>query len=269
MKIIIPANAISIPEKSLKISHHGDYYLNLLGCLGYSTDKPPVAELLKQLHGLAHDWLVVSPIHWLATHNDVMIIASGKALELNDDEGRAWFAAFKALTAPWGFEVFYHNAYTWLIQPHQAPALCARPVSSLQHQSMMPALESLDKTLFWQRLLTETQLFFSAHPLNQHRSKQLPINGVWFWGGGHLDQHESDPAIVIQDESLTPLAQVLSKNIQLAVGERRYPKNTVFLAKNGENQALSSINLSQAHTWYWNNCAYRTKPISWLKRLLR
>ena len=40
--------------------------------------------------------------------------------------------------------------------------------------------------MLWQRIATEAQMLLHAHPLNQARAEhgELPINSLWFWGGG-------------------------------------------------------------------------------------
>lgn len=132
------------------------------------------------------DWLVASPIYWQASHNDAMIVASGEALDLSEEESRCWFDAWALSLPADAFQLHYHDAYTWLIQAREAPPIHALPVQALLQQPMMSHLKALDATLFWSRVLTENQMLFSAHALNQAREGRYPINGVWIWARGPL-----------------------------------------------------------------------------------
>lgn len=131
-------------------------------------------------------WLTVSPIYWQATHNDAMIMACGAELDLPDDESRRWFEALAAFLVHDKVKLHYHDAHTWLIQFDAAPPINAVPVHTLIQQSMMQQLKALDPTLFWSRFLTETQMFFSEHPLNKAREERYPVNGVWVWDATHV-----------------------------------------------------------------------------------
>jgi len=144
------------------------------------------AEQLRRYHKLEGRWLIVSPIHWQATHNDAMIIACNETLDLPDAESRLWFAALTEFLVHDKVKLHYHDAYTWLIQFEESPPINAKPVHRLLQQSMMQQLQALDSTLFWSRFITENQMFFSEHSLNKARAGRYPINGVWIWGDGDL-----------------------------------------------------------------------------------
>ncbi len=56
----------------------------------------------------------------------------------------------------------------------------------------------------WNRWLTETQLLFHDHPVNQHRTEagKAPINSLWFWGSGPLPPQVNAPAIGLYGETV-------------------------------------------------------------------
>ncbi len=142
-------------------------------------------------HKLDGHWLIASPIHWQATHNDAMIIACNETLDLPDAESRLWFSALAEFLVHDKVQLHYHDAYTWLIQFEESPPINARPVHMLLQQPMMQQLQALDATLFWSRFLTENQMFFSEHSLNKARAGRYPINGVWIWDDGDLNARGS------------------------------------------------------------------------------
>ena len=259
-----------VPASTVSLSHQGDFYPNILACLGYSNESPPVADLLRSYHGLEGEWLVASPIHWQATHNDAMIVASGHELSLTDQESRLWFAALSEFVTLDNIKLHYHDAYTWLLQCNGKPQMTAKPVHMLHHQSMMPELRRLDDSLFWQRFITENQMFFSAHSLNTARSELYPINGVWLWGGGQLYDRVQTP-LICADDSLQRLANILSTNVSADNSTLSITKHSVFLFNElniDEQRALQTRLQKNTVQWYWNNVAYLSKPKRWLSRLI-
>lgn len=271
MDIVINAEIASIPENNTEILTQGNFYHNLLSCLGYPNDAPPVADLLRKYHHLEGAWLIVSPIHWQATHNDAMIIASGNQLELSEQDSQLWFEAFKEFVSSENMRVYYHDAQTWLLQYDDKPLLTAKPVHLLHHKSMMPELQNLDKTLFWQRFITESQMFFSAHALNTTRRDLYPINGVWLWGNGELGSKIQRP-LICEDRDLLVLADIVSTKVGDTHALPQATKNSVLLyAELNQNARLVLQKQLQKNTihWYWNNLAYQSKPKSWISRLMK
>ena len=256
MDIVINAQATGSIVQS-----PGNYYVNLLTCLGYPADSPPVADLLRKLHGLDGTWLVVSPIHWQATHNDAMIVACDSELQLSDDESRQWFTALAEFLAQDHAKLYYHDAYTWLIQLNTRLALEAKPVHALLQQSMTPHLKALDATLFWQRFITENQMFFSEHALNKMRLDRYSINGIWVWGAGSLKPPESR-AIVCGDTPACDLAKIVSTQVSRYQPGQSFAKHTLLLLSALNDQIPIEFKKNTVR-WYWNNTAYVTKPKNW------
>ncbi|MDP3704481.1 MAG: hypothetical protein Q8R24_01050 [Legionellaceae bacterium] len=267
MNVVINSCIDTVPEGSLPIPNQSHYYHHILSCLGYPLLTPPVADLLRKWHGLDGVWLVVSPIHWQATHNDAMIVAAGEDLQLTELEGHQWFEAFAEFVSAETMRVHYHDASTWLIQLSEHPIITAQPVQTMLHQSMMPHLDGMDHTFFWQRFMTESQMFLSNHALNTSRIGRYSINGLWIWGGGVL-QTRSKCTIVVDNQHAFSLATLLSLNVSFYSAERIYPRDALVLWSDlSRLKALQAKLTKQTVSWYWNNCTYQTKPKHWLKRL--
>lgn len=256
MDVIFNSDVASAPEGTMPIEHFGQYHHQLLACLGYNETAPPVADLLRRYHDLDGHWLIASPINWLASHNDAMIMASGPALQLTDDESRLWFDVLADFLKNDPIKLYYHDAHTWLIQPSEYVPIQSRPVHTLLQQSMMSQLHGLDATFFWQRFITENQMLFSEHPLNQTRAGRHTVNGVWIWGDGQLNAPSSVP-IVYDDEVGARFANILSTRTSAYQVGQKYSKETILL--------LSTPREFKQHTvrWYWNNIAYVSKKKRW------
>lgn len=242
-----------------------NYYHNILNCLGYPPDHPPVADLLRRYHRLEGSWLIASPIHWQATHNDAILAACDDALDLPDIESRRWFAVLSEFLEHDKVKLHYHDPYTWLIQFEESPPFHAKPVHQLLQKSMMQQLQALDDTLFWSSFITENQMLFSEHPLNKERAGRYPINGVWIWGGGELAARSARP-FVCNDEAGCDLAALLATTVSRYESNSRFSKKSVLLFADFDKQKAVQFEKKRVH-WYWNNAEYVTRPKNWLARL--
>lgn len=268
MDVVINSDINTEFEGGLPIVNQGDYYHNLLTCLGYPIDAPPVADLLRRYHGLDGDWLIASPIYWQATHNDAMIMASGSELQLSDQESQRWFSVLDEFVRADKTKLHYHDANTWLIQVDEHPEITAKPVHRLLHQSMTDQLKALDPTLFWQRFITENQMMFSQHSLNNSRMDTNPINGLWVWGGGHLNS-QLQRLLVCDDEQTFKLAGLLSTQVRYLQPGKKLDKHAVILSTPDQVARLKIQLQKNTVRWYWNNKAYLTQPQNRWSRLWR
>ena len=142
----------------------------------------PVLKALKKNDNLPQDfpgaWLIVSPVHWEATHNNAVIVAGGDALNLTEELSRKLYTAFAAFLAEENMQLHYCNAGTWLLLcEDQAPPNTQALDKALQ-RSMHTLLASLKNTPFWLRFMTESQMFFSGQV---QEDAVYPVNGVWVW----------------------------------------------------------------------------------------
>lgn len=124
------------------------------------------------------DWLIVSPVHWEATHNNAAIVSGGDALNLTDEASHKLYTAFSAYLAEDNMQLYYCSAGTWLLlcenqEPPQTQAL-----HDVLQRSMHVLLEDLKNTPFWLRFITESQMLLSTQPQND---ATYPVNGVWVW----------------------------------------------------------------------------------------
>lgn len=262
MDVVIHANCplTGIPKQPIK--GYGHAYLHLLKCLGYGDNEYPVGEWLRLYHGLEGKWLVVTPIHWQASHNDVVLLACGASMNGTEVQMRQAFDVFSVFAAEAGVRVHYHDPYTWLLHCDDKPTIHALPPYVLLQQSIFSSIQSLDPTLYWQRFITEVQMLFA-----QHLSPSSQINGVWIWGEGALKAASDRPVWVSRPHQLE-MASLLSNHVQS--GEEK-EKVTLLWFESLSPEAHSSLCTQlkpYAVNWYWDNLAYHTKKSSWFSRFL-
>ncbi len=69
----------------------------------------------------------------------------------------------------------------------------------------------------WRRLMTEVQMLFHSHPVNTARvaAGKLPVNAMWFWGGGKIDSApvDADVSLVADDTYVCGLADQLELSV--------------------------------------------------------
>lgn len=263
MDVIINTECPTVPDNVQLLTSEGQAVLNLLVSLGYDPLNPPLGDLLRSTHNLEGDWIVLSPIHWQAGHNDAMIIATGDDLQLSEDESKSWFELLFNYFHEDGMVSYYHDANTWLLHVDNKPPLNAKSVYKIIHQSLMPELAVLDSSMYWQKLFTECQMFFAS------QTNTTALNGVWAWGGAKLTAKKS--MTICADEQFIDMARVCSDHVSLYDPSIRLDDFQIILIT--EFSVLSLEHQQEllkipAH-WYWNNTAYAYYKPNWFTRIWR
>lgn len=266
MDVIINANIDELPLGCKPLVTHHDYLLNLMTCLGFHEESPPVADFLRQSYQLEGEWLVIEPVYWEATHNDAMIMAAGNQLQLTDDESHTLFTDIAAFLAEDGLSLHYHNAHTWLVKVDGKAKITSRPTNLMLNQSMMSAIKDMDDTLYWQRVMTELQMLLGSHPCNQQETRPVPINGVWVYGYGRF-AFDSNKAIMTDDEHLLASFPVNIARLSL---DKPVGSNAIILINDYQKIVMSDLLAAIGNRsvgWFWNNIAWLTPRKSWWARL--
>ncbi|HET9025146.1 MAG TPA: hypothetical protein VFN64_11270 [Burkholderiaceae bacterium] len=103
-----------------------------------------------------------------------------------DDEAGALLAAANALAANAGVEIVRKGDHWFLRAPHPWE-LDAKPLAATIGRPLPAVLPAGRDAATWSRLLTEIQMTWHAHPVNEAReARGAPtVNSVWLHGGGH------------------------------------------------------------------------------------
>lgn len=263
MKLIINAESEFAPEVKHQLNSQGDPLLNLLLCLGYDTLNPPLAALLSQYHQLEGDWVVLSPVYWQATHNNALITAFGKSLNLDETGIKDSFHRFAEYLRAEGLGLYYHDASTWLLSASQRPRLKTKPVHYLLDRPLMMEIAAMDETFYWQKFLTESQMFFATQAHHE------TLNGVWLWGSAPLDSKKSIK--ICADEHFISLAQLCASHVSLY--QPSLSLNDFDLLLVADFSLFSEVHQEQlkkrSARWYWNNIGYDVPHLNCFTRLWR
>lgn len=103
----------------------------------------------------------------------------------SDDEASALIAAANALAADAGAE-FVRIGHRWFLRTQRPWHLAAQPLAATVGQPVPAGLPEGHDAKLWSRLLTELQMTWHAHPVNEAREArgEPTVNSVWLHGGG-------------------------------------------------------------------------------------
>lgn len=267
MDVIMNGDLETSPQYSKPLLTQGNFYHNILVQLGFDADFPPVADLIRQVMQLEGDWVIATPVHWQASHNNAVIAGSGKNLCLTERESYRSFEKWRKFVAEEGMEAQFYDEEVWLLKPNDKPKLYAKPVHSMLQRSLLPELQQLDETLYWQKLITECQMLFASRGVE---SSQL-INGVWFWGQGSL-LAKGDIPLLANQKKLLELGAVLSSRVSPFSAENVASDEALILWENtAENDRVTLQRQLQnkSVSWYGNDIAYQSQKKNWWSRIWR
>jgi len=152
----------------------------------------PLASLAALADGLSLSTeyvLFAQPVH-LQLQRDSFTIAGPDALPLQKTEADALLVLLNQHFAEQGLKFVQspHCPHRWYLQVQTPPNIQTTPVDVAMGRDIRTLLPQGRDAAFWNAFLNEVQMLLFEHPLNQAREAQgeLPVSGVWVYGGGVL-----------------------------------------------------------------------------------
>jgi hypothetical protein len=155
-------------------------------------DRWPVAALTRQLDAGDADasaWLRADPARVAPDMTGARMLAHGDALALTEEDVAQLLPALRPLFGDAGFPLDAPHPSRWYLRvPKDAPLPVFAPVDEVLGDDLFAHLPEGEAGRRWRALLTEAQVTLHNHPWNAQRVAQgkLPVNSLWFWGGGVL-----------------------------------------------------------------------------------
>ncbi len=172
----------------------------------------PIAPISLQAEGIApeqHYWLRADPVHLRPARDQLQLIDSA-AFELTADEARQFAQLFNAHFGTQGYQLLTPHPKRWYLRSPLAHSIRTHSLNQATGKSINRTLPSGSDAMLWHRLFNEIQMLFFEHPINLAREArgQLPINSVWFWGGGVLPvpPHGNEIEVWCNDADMQALA---------------------------------------------------------------
>jgi len=127
-------------------------------------------------------------VHFQADKDNARLIPE-PALDIDEEESQQLLHALNDLIQPDGLKVHRSALGGCYLTGMPADALDTWPAHAVANGKIANYLPRQSQAGDWRRLLTEVQMLFHTHPVNEARARTqlLPINGMWFWGGARHD----------------------------------------------------------------------------------
>jgi hypothetical protein len=130
-------------------------------------------------------WMRADPVHLLA-HRDRLTLLDPGVVKPRAEDAEELVPLLNRHFSADGLEFQAPHPARWYVRAPGAPRLATRELSQAAGRDVAGALPTGEDSLRWRRVLTEIQMLFHEHAVNQRREQrgELPINSVWLWGGG-------------------------------------------------------------------------------------
>jgi hypothetical protein len=179
------AQATALPRRGFEA-----LLFSLLGAEIPDEGDLPVAAVTRVLDlGIVDNgwWLRADPVN-LNPQRDQLILSDNHLLDLTQDEANRIAADITELYAPDGWSVKAPRPSRWYIKPARAPKVTTTPLADVVARDIHPYLPRGAEAKAWHTILNETQILLHSSKVNEQRERagKLPVNSLWFWGGGRL-----------------------------------------------------------------------------------
>jgi hypothetical protein len=168
-----------------------DYIALLCSTFGVERRRDwPVAALTLLADGLnpgTHYWLRADPVHLRANQANLVLL-EGEHISIADAEARELVDALNGYFAPDGLVFHAPSARRWYVRTPAAAEIETVSLRAASGRSIGELLPRGAHAQRWHGWINEAQMLLHAHPVNAQREGrgELPINSLWFWGGGVL-----------------------------------------------------------------------------------
>lgn len=130
----------------------------------------------------------VHPVHLQVGMGEVTLQAA-ELFGLDEAASRALFDALAPLCAEDGVTLHFEQATRWRASGARLRGLRCASIDRVSGRSIAPWLPEGNEARWLQRLMSEAQMLFYTHAVNDAReaARQLPVNGVWFSAAGAVE----------------------------------------------------------------------------------
>lgn len=214
-------------------------------CQAFGIGGTPIAPitLSAEVHEPGkHYWLRADPVH-LRIQRDEMFLFDAQAAPLKQEEADALCATLNQHFQDDGLQFIAPAPERWYVKLDSEPALITSTLDLACGSNIDKLMPSGAESALWRQRMNEAQMLLFEHPVNVVREsrRELPINSIWFWGGGMMPQNiRSEFTQVISDDIFARgLAQAAHVEHQLLA---TVPLPFATKTAQGNNRKLNIIN---------------------------
>ncbi len=161
-------------------------------------------------------WLRADPVH-LTPDRDRLILSGPDKIGLKADEAERLAAEIGESYRAEGWTLKAPKPDRWYLRPPNAPSITTTPLVDAEGRDIGQCLPRGRDGKAWHTVLNEIQILLHTSKVNEARERAglLPVNSLWFWGGGSLPRLPSQSWLSVRAEdpvalSLARLADVPS-----------------------------------------------------------
>ena len=152
----------------------------------------PIAPITLQADGGDpghHYWFRADPVHLRATRDQLMLVDSG-AFNVSHAEAEQFAEAFNRHFQDDGYLLYPLRPDRWYLRVNAKPDITTQSVNTVTGKHIDAYLPRGADALAWHRFYNEIQMLFFGLAVNHARESrgELPINGLWCWGGGVMPE---------------------------------------------------------------------------------
>jgi hypothetical protein len=204
-----------------------------------------------------HHWLRADPVH-LRIEGGRLVLVDSDQFSLTQQEADSLCGSLNAHFSADGLSFQPLRPQRWYLRSEAAPALETTPVAAAAAvgRSIDRLLPRGGDAATWHAHLNDMQMLLHQHPVNAAREDagDLPINGVWLWGGGRLSSDVAAPFAALW--SGDPFAAGLAQAARVAAHTLPDDAAGLLRASTGEGVALvvleplrNAARRGDAHAW--------------------
>jgi len=162
-------------------------------CFGFnfqSVDDIPFATLMAAGNGIDSStgyWLCAEPVH-LQPDLDHVVLFDHYSFELSQLELSHLLEDIKPLLTESGIEPHVGDDHIIYLRLGDVPQAQFTAIHDVVGKNILPFMPGGEQASKWSLLANEIQMLMTQSDTNTQREQrgELPVNGLWFWGGGFL-----------------------------------------------------------------------------------
>jgi hypothetical protein len=202
-----------------------------------------------------HHWLRADPVH-LKLEGNQLVLADSGIISVSQREAERITDSLNAHFSEDGLSFHPQRPDRWYLRAEAAPALETTALPDAAGRSIDALLPRGDDAQRWRARLNEVQMLLHRHPVNEERESagKPPINSIWPWGGGKLQDSVSAPCDTVW--SSDPFAAGLAQAAHIAT--RNLPDGAADLLRASASEGVNLVVLDRlrgaaqygdAHGW--------------------
>ncbi|HKB83666.1 MAG TPA: hypothetical protein VKD04_10740 [Burkholderiales bacterium] len=147
--------------------------------------------------------LSADPVH-LQVNRDQLILLAPETLTITETEAASLCDALNRHFATDHFTFLAPQPHRWYLKTARPVRIHTNGLSRAVGCDIDPMLPEGEDRLAWHRIFNEVQMLLHAHPVNEEREQRgaLPVNSLWFSGGGTLPRASTSFQAVVGSSAL-------------------------------------------------------------------